>query len=160
MSEKFEARSFLFIFCSFLIIIGARGANAGYINKISGKFWAGNSCYSVGVFSKEVNWNFLYYYLKNAQRKIIGDNLQGFIDCFEGVDKLIILPVYAVGESAIPIDFQKLFSKYQPIFADSIMRQGDTLLLMKEKETIGRLENGIVVGFNAGNLTYALRGGI
>ena len=90
----------------------------------------------------------------------IADNLQGFIDCFEGVDKLIILPVYAVGESAIPIDFQKLFAKYQPIFADSIVRQENTLLLMKEHQTIGRLENGIVVGFNAGNLTYALRGGI
>lgn len=86
--------------------------------------------------------------------------MQGFIDCFEGVDKLIILPVYAVGESAIPIDFQKLFAKYQPIFADSIVRQENTLLLMKEHQTIGRLENGIVVGFNAGNLTYALRGGI
>lgn len=90
----------------------------------------------------------------------IADNLQGFINCFEGVDKLIILPVYAVGESAIPIDFQKLFAKYQPIFADSIVRQENTLLLMKEHQTIGRLENGIVVGFNAGNLTYALRGGI
>ena len=90
----------------------------------------------------------------------IADNLQGFVDCFEGVDKLIILPVYAVGESAIPIDFQKLFAKYQPIFADSIVRQENTLLLMKEHQTIGRLENGIVVGFNAGNLTYALRGGI
>lgn len=90
----------------------------------------------------------------------IADNLQGFVDCFAGVDKLIILPVYAVGEPAIPIDFPTLFAKYQPLFVDSIVRKGDTLLLIKDNQTLECLNNGILVGFNAGNLTYALRGGI
>lgn len=90
----------------------------------------------------------------------IVDNLQGFVDCFRGVDKLVILPVYAAGESAIPIDFESLFEKYQPIFADFILREGNTLLLKKEDQIIETLKEGIIVGFNAGNLTYALRGGI
>ncbi|WP_297810662.1 UDP-N-acetylmuramate--L-alanine ligase [uncultured Helicobacter sp.] len=90
----------------------------------------------------------------------VADNLQGFVECFEGVDRLVILPVYAVGESEIPIDFKKLFARYQPIFADSIVRQNNTLLLIQEGKTIDCLDNGILVGFNAGNLTYALRGGI
>lgn len=90
----------------------------------------------------------------------IADNLQGFVECFKGVDKLIILPVYAVGEPKIPIDFKNLFARYQPIFADSIVREGGTLLLEQGNQTLECLDNGIIVGFNAGNLTYALRGGI
>ncbi|MCM1225098.1 MAG: UDP-N-acetylmuramate--L-alanine ligase [Lachnospiraceae bacterium] len=88
------------------------------------------------------------------------DNLQGFVECFTGVDKLVILPVYAVGENAIPLDFESLFARYTPIFADCVVREGETLLLKQDNQILERLDNGIVVGFNAGNLTYALRGGI
>ena len=61
------------------IIISARGANAGFVNRISGKYWAGNSCYSIGVIDKNINWNFLYYYLKNLQNKLIGEQQKGSI---------------------------------------------------------------------------------
>ncbi|TLD82445.1 UDP-N-acetylmuramate--L-alanine ligase [Helicobacter sp. MIT 11-5569] len=90
----------------------------------------------------------------------IKDNLQGFVECFEGVDSLVILPVYAVGENAIAVDFAKLFARYNPIFADNVERDGDALCLFKNNKQIARLKQGILVGFNAGNLTYALRGGI
>lgn len=90
----------------------------------------------------------------------IKDNLEGFISCFEGVDSLVILPVYAAGEDAIAMDFTKLFARYNPIFADDVEREGNSLCLFKNGKKIVCLEKGILVGFNAGNLTYALRGGI
>ena len=88
------------------------------------------------------------------------DNLQGFVECFKGVDTLVILPVYAAGECAIALDFATLFKDYNPIFADNVQRDGNALCLIKNGECIARLDSGILVGFNAGNLTYALRGGI
>lgn len=40
------------------IIISARGANAGFINKYENRFWAGNSCYSIGINNN--NWENLF----------------------------------------------------------------------------------------------------
>ena len=37
------------------IIISARGANAGFVNYEQGKFWAGNSCYSIDIIDKHTN---------------------------------------------------------------------------------------------------------
>lgn len=90
----------------------------------------------------------------------IKDNLEGFMQCFKGVDSLVILPVYAAGEDEICMDFSHLFAHYSPIFADSLRRVGNSLCLFKGESQIACLEDGILVGFNAGNLTYALRGGI
>ncbi|MCI5969516.1 UDP-N-acetylmuramate--L-alanine ligase [Helicobacter sp.] len=90
----------------------------------------------------------------------IKDNLEGFIACFKGVDALVILPVYAAGEDAIAMDFVALFARYNPIFVDEVKRTGNALHLFKDSKQIACLEKGILVGFNAGNLTYALRGGI
>lgn len=61
------------------IIVSARGANAGFINRVKGKYWAGNSCYSIGVIDKCVDLNFIYYYLKNSQTKLIGEQQRGSI---------------------------------------------------------------------------------
>ncbi|MDD6056066.1 MAG: UDP-N-acetylmuramate--L-alanine ligase [Helicobacteraceae bacterium] len=90
----------------------------------------------------------------------VRDNLDGFRQCFLGVDSLIILPVYAAGEKEIFIDFAESFREYKPIFADFIKRVGDGLEVYKNKKKIAYLDSGILVGFNAGDLTYALRGGI
>lgn len=39
------------------IIVSARGANAGFVNKSSTPYWAGNSCYSISVRSTEqLHW--------------------------------------------------------------------------------------------------------
>ncbi|MEN8991906.1 restriction endonuclease subunit S [Avibacterium paragallinarum] len=62
------------------IIVSARGANAGFVNKISQPYWAGNSCYSIGIKKPAaINWNFVYYFLKNSENKIIGDQQKGGI---------------------------------------------------------------------------------
>ena len=47
------------------VIVSARGA-AGFVNKEEGKYWAGNSCYSIGT-NDETNWLFLYYAFKFYQ---------------------------------------------------------------------------------------------
>lgn len=50
------------------IIISARGANAGYVNRVFCNYWAGNSCYSLSVITGvPLDWTFLFYYLKNRQ---------------------------------------------------------------------------------------------
>lgn len=47
------------------IVISARGANAGFVNFEKGKFWAGNSCYSVGILDKyHFEIIYFYYYVK------------------------------------------------------------------------------------------------
>ena len=62
------------------MIVSARGANAGFVNKISKPYWAGNSCYSTGIKNaKELNWNFVYYFLKLSESKLIGEQQKGGI---------------------------------------------------------------------------------
>ena len=50
------------------IIMSARGANAGYINRVFVNYWAGNSCYTINTNDEIMNWNFLYYVLKNKEK--------------------------------------------------------------------------------------------
>ena len=52
------------------VIISARGANAGYVNKTDKPYWAGNSCYSVAP-NDETNWIFLYHKIKHIQTSFI-----------------------------------------------------------------------------------------
>ena len=60
------------------VIISARGAGAGFINKIDTPFWAGNSCYVLSVIDTEkLNWVYLYYALKNQENSIINSQQKG-----------------------------------------------------------------------------------
>ena len=62
------------------IIISARGANAGFVNKISKPYWAGNSCYSIGVIDTSyLDWMFVYYFLKRNENNLIGSQQTGSI---------------------------------------------------------------------------------
>lgn len=61
------------------IIISARGANAGYVNRVFTNFWSGNSCYSVDITDTNVDWNYVYYYLKNGESKLLGEQQKGSI---------------------------------------------------------------------------------
>ena len=53
------------------IIVSARGANAGYINAFTGRYWAGNSCYSVLLDEKLCRHRYAYYFLKTQQEKLV-----------------------------------------------------------------------------------------
>lgn len=82
------------------------------------------------------------------------DNLEAFVECFAPVDELIILPVWNVGEKKRHIDFQEEFKRYKPQFFDKIKREGKYICL----EDASTLDQGLVIGFGAGDITYQLRG--
>lgn len=57
------------------ITISQGGASAGYVNFMDCKFWAGAHCYIVKPISKTISNRFLYFFLKNEERKIMGSKL-------------------------------------------------------------------------------------
>jgi len=61
------------------IIISARGANAGYVNRVFTNFWSGNSCYTIDVFDDKVDWNYLYYYIKDRENSFLDGQQKGGI---------------------------------------------------------------------------------
>lgn len=86
------------------------------------------------------------------------DNLEYFKTCFKGCDKLIILPVWSVAEEIKNIDFAKEFQAYNTIIADKISVTSGKIELIKEDEVFHTIDNGMVVGVGAGDITYQLRG--
>ncbi len=89
----------------------------------------------------------------------LSTNLAGFKECFKGVDELVILPVYAAGESPIEVDMKSEFSEYNPIFTDKVERVEEGIEFTDEFGVKNRLSDGIVVGFGAGDISVQLRGG-
>ncbi len=85
------------------------------------------------------------------------DNLQSFIECFEGSSEVIILPVWAAGEEPKEIDFKTLFNRYYLTFADNLKVNENKVFLLKDEKVIKELKNGIIIGFGAGDITYQLR---
>ena len=61
------------------IIVSARGANAGYVNRVFEKFWSGNSCYTIDLVSEDGNWNYVYYFLKAYEAQLLGSQQKGGI---------------------------------------------------------------------------------
>ncbi len=86
------------------------------------------------------------------------DNLEKFKECFEGIDKLVILPVYNVGEKEKFIDFKNHFKRYHPLFADKVCNLQGSISLLKDQKRIEDLNNGLIIGLGAGDITYQLRG--
>lgn len=86
------------------------------------------------------------------------DNLEAFTQCFEGVDRLIILPVWAASEAEQFIDFNEEFKHYDLAMMDYLTRNEESINLCKHDEVIETIENGLIVGFGAGDITYQLRG--
>ena len=86
------------------------------------------------------------------------DNLEEFIKCFEGAAELIILPVWSAGESTRDIDFVEKFKRYNLTMADTITRANNTITVVKDKQNIKTLDDGLIIGFGAGDITYQIRG--
>ena len=89
-------------------------------------------------------------------------NLQGFKECFKGVDELIILPVYSAGEEPNGIDLEREFSKIDGvshiIFANKVERNGDYIEFSDSFGVRHALKDGLVIGFGAGDISAQLRG--
>ena len=61
------------------ILISARGVNAGFVNCFIGKYWAGNSCYSINVDQKIIDFRFAYHFLKSYERDLLDQQQKGGI---------------------------------------------------------------------------------
>ncbi len=86
------------------------------------------------------------------------DNLEAFKSCFQGTHKLVILPVWSAGEDVVDINFEAEFSAYNPMMIDRIERDDTHLDLIKDSQKVSTLDQGLIVGFGAGDITYQLRG--
>ena len=54
------------------IIISARGANAGFVNFQSEKYWAGNSCYSISVKDEKIySIKYFFFYIKMFENRFL-----------------------------------------------------------------------------------------
>lgn len=88
------------------IIISARGANAGFVNRVFTKFWSGNSCYTVGVNENFLNWTFAYYWLKSKEVSLLGKQQKASIPAVskkQVEDFLIPLPPLPIQEEIVRI---------------------------------------------------------
>ena len=89
------------------VIISARGANAGFINRVKGKYWAGNSCYTININDEsQLDWNYLYQYLKNNQSTLLGVQQTGSIPAIskKQVEEFkIAIPPLAVQQEIVRI---------------------------------------------------------
>ncbi len=86
------------------------------------------------------------------------DNLQAFVECFEGVDELVLLPIWAAGEIEVDIDLKGAFSKYNLIMADSVTKEDGIVKVLKDGHIIKEYSDGLVTAFGAGDITYQIRG--
>jgi len=86
------------------------------------------------------------------------DNLQAFIECFEGVDELVILPIWSAGELEVDIDLKGAFSRYNLIMADNITKEDHIVKVFKGGHIIKEYSEGLVTSFGAGDITYQIRG--
>ncbi|MDD5359304.1 MAG: UDP-N-acetylmuramate--L-alanine ligase [Sulfurovaceae bacterium] len=86
------------------------------------------------------------------------DNLQGFVKCFDGVDELIILPIWSAGELEVIIDLKGAFSSYDPIMADRVTKEDGIVKVYKDNHIIKEISSGLISAFGAGDITYQIRG--
>ena len=86
------------------------------------------------------------------------DNLEGFVDCFEGADELVILPIWAAGEIEVDIDLKGAFSRYKLLMADSVTREDGVVKVLRDGHVIREYDQHLIVAFGAGDITYQIRG--
>jgi len=86
------------------------------------------------------------------------DNLQAFVECFEGVDELVILPIWAAGEIEVDIDLKGAFSRYKLHMADSITRKDGVVQIIQDNNIITEYREDLITAFGAGDITYQIRG--
>ena len=85
-------------------------------------------------------------------------NLQGFKECFKNADDLIILPVFAAGESDNGINLKEEFKDLNPLFSERVFRNENSVEFYDNFGVKHIVNSGLVIGFGAGDISYQLRG--
>ena len=86
------------------------------------------------------------------------DNLQAFVECFDGVDELVILPIWAAGELEVDIDLKGAFARHKLLMADSVTKEDGIVKIIRDGNVIREYSEGLVTAFGAGDITYQIRG--
>ena len=86
------------------------------------------------------------------------DNLQAFVECFEGVDELVILPIWSAGELEVDIDLKGAFSRYKLLMADAVTKEDGIVKVLRDGNVIREYNEGLITAFGAGDITYQIRG--
>ena len=86
------------------------------------------------------------------------DNLSAFVECFDGVDELVILPIWSAGELEVDIDLKGAFSRYKLLMADTVTKEDSVVKVIKDGHVIREYAEGLVTAFGAGDITYQIRG--
>ena len=82
------------------IIISQGGASAGYVNFMTKKFWAGAHCYIVKLLNEELNYKYIYYFLKNSEEKLLNSKVGA------GIPSLNKEKIYKLKIPVPPIEVQ------------------------------------------------------
>jgi UDP-N-acetylmuramate--alanine ligase len=112
---------------------------------------------SVQIYKKYTEQNKLIIIWQPHKYSRTIDNLPEFRRCFLGCDELIILPVWSVNEDPQNIEFSKLFMYYNTTIVDKVSAYNGKIDLIKDDEVIRTIDEGIVLGVGAGDITYQLR---
>ena len=112
---------------------------------------------SLQDYKKMLGFQHLYAIWQPHKYTRTMDNLQSFVECFEGVDGLVILPIWSAGELEIPIDLKGAFSRYDPLMADRVTRKRGVVQLLRNSEVVDQFDSGLIVAFGAGDITYQIR---
>jgi len=114
---------------------------------------------SIKEYAKLLGVNRIYAIWQPHKYSRTIDNLSGFVECFDGVDELTILPIWAAGEVEVDIDLKGAFSRYNLTMAERITKKDSKVYIYdKDGNIIKKYKDGLVVAFGAGDITYQIRG--
>lgn len=117
------------------IIVSARGANAGFVNRISKPYWAGNSCYSIGIKdSSNLNWIFVYYFLKENENNLIGNQQKGSIPAISKKQiEFFQIPIPCPDKPEKSLEIQKEIVRILDTFTELTMELTAELIARKKQ---------------------------
>ena len=113
---------------------------------------------SLEIYKKLRDFNNLFVIWQPHKYSRTLDNLQAFVECFQGVDELVILPIWSAGEIEIDIDLKGAFSRYKLFMADNVKTEDGVVKVIRDGHTIREYSNSLIVAFGAGDITYQIRG--
>lgn len=135
------------------IIVSARGANAGFVNRISKPYWAGNSCYSIGINDPtRVNWVFIYYFIKANENKLIGSQQKGGIPAVSKKQmEVFLVPIPSPEDSKKSIEIQKEIVRILDSFTEYTAELTAELTARKKQYIYYREQ---LLGFDDGDVEW------